>query len=289
MSSLSIYAAQALHGLVYGMLLFLVGSGLSLVFGLMRILNVAHAAFYMLGAYVAYSIVAASGSFWLALLIAPLVLGVLGGFVEKYLVRPVSEAGHAYELILTFGLFYMAGEAVLWIWGSYPLQVPAPDVLNGSLPLLGARYPVYRLFIRATSVIVCIGMAYVLLRTRAGMIIEAAVSDGEMLGALGVNINMVRMCVFGAGSALAAFAGVIAAPFLQANPTMGSMILIDAFAVVVLGGFGSLLGALVAALVIGQVQSFGIFLVPSLAGFLPFVFMLLVLTLRPQGFRGGVA
>jgi branched-chain amino acid transport system permease protein len=268
------------------MLLFLLASGLTLVFGMMRILNVAHAGFYMLGAYLAFTVTTISGSFWVALLVVPVVVGIVGCLVERFLIRPIARAGHAYELILTFGLFYVIGEAVLWVWGSYPLRVPTPDLLAGSVPLFGARYPLYRLFILGISAVVCIAMAAVLLRTRAGMVIRAAVSDGEMLGALGINTEIVRILVFGIGSGLAAMSGVIAAPFLQANPGMGALILLDGFAVVVLGGFGSLLGALIAALVIGLVQSFGIFLFPSLAGFLPVILMWVLLTLRPQGFRG---
>ena len=286
MSIAAIYATQTLHGLVYGMLLFLVASGLTLVFGMMRILNIAHAGFYMLGAYLAFTVATVSGSFWVALIIVPFVVGIIGCLVERFLIRPIATEGHAYELILTFGLFYVIGEAVLWVWGSYPLRVPTPDLLAGSVPLFGARYPLYRLFILGISAAVCIAMAAVLLRTRAGMVIWAAVSDGEMLGALGINTEIVRILVFGIGSGMAGMAGVIAAPFLQANPGMGALVLLDAFAVVVLGGFGSLLGALIAALVIGLVQSFGIFLFPSLAGFLPVILMWVLLTLRPQGFRG---
>lgn len=281
-----IYATQVLHGLVYGMLLFLVASGLTLVFGMMHVLNVAHAGFYMLGAYLAYTVVALTQSFWMALVAVPIVVGAMGGFVEKYLLRRIGSAGHAYELILTFGVFYMIGEAVLWIWGTFPLKVPMPAFLDRSVSLFGASYPLYRLFILVASAIVCAAMALLLRRTRIGTIIRAVVSDGEMVGALGINVDRVRLGVFACGSGLAALAGVISAPFLQANSTMGATTLIDIFAVVVLGGFGSLLGALVAALVIGQVQSLGIVLYPSLAGFLPFILMAIVLTARPQGFGG---
>jgi branched-subunit amino acid ABC-type transport system permease component len=155
----SLLATQMLHGLVYGMLLFLVASGLTLVFGMMRILNMAHASFYMLGAYVAVSVVTSSGSFLLALVIAPLVVGTLGALTERFLLRYVGERGHVADLLLTFGLFFMIGEAVLWIWGSFPLQLPTPTALAGSVPLLGGQYPVYRLFILAFSVVVCVAPA----------------------------------------------------------------------------------------------------------------------------------
>jgi len=282
----SVYATQALHGMVYGMLLFLVSSGLTLVFGMMGILNIAHAAFYMLGAYLAYTTVAATGSFWLSLLVAPIVVGLLGAAVERGLLRRIHRYGHAYELLLTFGLFYMMAEAVRWIWGNYTLQVPTPELLTGSIPLLGSQYPVYRLFILAFSALICLAMAGVLLRTRVGIIIRSAVADGEMVSALGINTPLVALGVFSVGAALAAVAGVIAAPFLQADPAMGAAILVDSFVVVVVGGFGSLLGALLASLMIGELQSFGILWFPAFAMVFQFLLMAAVLVLRPQGLFG---
>jgi branched-chain amino acid transport system permease protein len=286
MFPLSVYATQGLHGLVYGMLLFLVSSGLTLVFGMMGILNIAHATFYMLGAYLAYTTVHLTGNFWLSLAVAPLAVGVLGAVVERFLLRRTHAFGHAYELLLTFGLFFMLGEAVRWIWGSYALQVPAPPGLGGSVPLLGGQYPVYRLFILGVAAVICLAMAAVLLRTRIGIVIRSAVSDGEMVAALGINTPLVSLGVFAVGSALAAFAGVIAAPFLQADPSMGAAILTDAFVVIVIGGFGSLAGALLAALMIGELQSFGILWFPQLAMVFQFLLMAGVLIQRPQGLFG---
>jgi branched-chain amino acid transport system permease protein len=282
----SVYVTQALHGVVSGMLLFLVASGLTLVFGMMGILNIAHAGFYMLGAYLAYSVVHATGDFWLSLLIAPIVVGALGALVERFLLRRTHAFGHAYELLLTFGLFFMIGEAVRWVWGSDPLQVPVPAGLGGSIPFLGSRYPVYRLFILAVSSVICVGMAVALLKTRIGIVIRSAVSDGEMVAALGINTPLVSMGVFTAGSALAAIAGVIAAPFLQADPSMGAVILTDLFVVIVIGGFGSLLGALLASLMIGELQSFGILWFPEFALVFQFLLMAIVLIVRPQGLFG---
>jgi branched-chain amino acid transport system permease protein len=286
MLPVTLYATQALHGLVYGMLLFLVSSGLTLVFGMMGILNIAHAAFYMLGAYLAYTTVQATGSFWLSLVVAPVVIGVLGGLAERFLLRRTHAFGHAYELLLTFGLFFMLGEAVRWIWGSYTLQVAVPAVLSGSVPFMGGQYPVYRLFILAVSGLICLAMATALLRTRVGIVIRATVSDAPMVGALGINTPLVTLGVFSAGSALAAVAGVIAAPFLQADPAMGATILIDLFVVVVIGGFGSLLGALLASLMIGQLQSFGVLWFPQFALVFQFMLMAVVLIIRPQGLFG---
>lgn len=282
----SIYATQALHGIVYAMLLFLVASGLSLVFGMMRILNLAHAGFYMLGAYLAYSTYAISGSFWLALLVVPALMALAGGLIERFLLRRTQALGHAYELLLTFGLFFMIGQCALWIWGDAPLEVPVPSLLQGGIDWFGGRYPLYRLFILATGLVICAGMFLVLHRTRIGIIIRSAVSDGAMVSALGINTDLVRIGVFAAGAALAAFAGAIAAPFLQAEPNMGLTILADCFVVIVLGGFGSLGGALIAALAIGQLQSFGVLFMPELAGMFQFLLMAAVLIIRPQGLFG---
>jgi branched-chain amino acid transport system permease protein len=286
MFPLSVYATQALHGVVSGMLLFLVASGLTLVFGMMGILNIAHAGFYMLGAYLAYSTVHATGNFWLSLVVAPIVVGALGALIERWLLRRTHAFGHAYELLLTFGLFFMIGEAVRWLWGSNPLQILVPAGLVGSVPLLGGQYPLYRLFILGVSAVICAGMALALMRTRIGIVIRSAVSDAEMLGALGVNTPLVSLGVFTAGSALAAVAGVIAAPFLQADPSMGAVILTDLFVVIVIGGFGSLLGALLASLMIGELQSFGILWFPEFALVFQFLLMAVVLIVRPQGLFG---
>jgi branched-chain amino acid transport system permease protein len=286
MFALSVYATQALHGVVSGMLLFLVASGLTLVFGMLGILNIAHAGFYMLGAYLAYTTAQATGSFWLSLLVAPVVVGLLGAGVERWLLRRTHAFGHAYELLLTFGLFFMIGEVVRWIWGSNPLQVSVPAGLGGSIPLLGSQYPLYRLFILGVSALICAGMAIALLRTRVGIIIRSAVSDAEMVGALGINTPLVSLGVFSVGSALAAVAGVIAAPFLQADPSMGAVILVDLFVVIVIGGFGSLLGALLASLMIGELQSFGILWFPEFALVFQFLLMAVVLIVRPQGLFG---
>jgi branched-chain amino acid transport system permease protein len=268
------------------MLLFLVASGLTLVFGMMRVLNIAHAAFYVLGAYLAYTVVHRTGNLWLAMILVPVVAAALGAIVEVLLLRRSSRLGHAYDLLLTFGLYYMISEAILWAWGTTPLEVAAPSALQGAIPLLGGRYPVYRLFILGGSLAILAVMAFVLLRTRLGIVVRSTVSDGAMVEALGIDASMVRVGVFAAGTALAAFAGVIAAPFLQAYPGMGATILIDSFVVVVLGGFGSLAGALVAAIIIGMLQSFGVLFLPEFAQVFQFLLMAIVLVVRPQGLFG---
>ncbi|WP_233860332.1 branched-chain amino acid ABC transporter permease [Paraburkholderia sp. HD33-4] len=282
----SLYAMQALHGLVYGMLLFLVASGLTLIFGLLRVLNIAHAAFYMLGAYLAYAIVTLTENFWLSLFVAPTIVGLLGAAVEYGLLRRIRGHGHEYELLLTLGLFYMISDATRWIWGNYTLEVPTPSLLVGSIPLLGGLYPKYRLFILAFSGLICVLMGVVLKRTRLGIVILSCVSDREMVSTLGIDTALVMTTVFGFGSALAAIAGVVAAPFLQVDPSMGQAILVDTFVVVVIGGFGSLSGALIASILTGEIKSFGILFVPQFALVFQFLLMAAVLIVRPQGLLG---
>jgi branched-chain amino acid transport system permease protein len=286
MPILPLLAMQALHGLVYAMLLFLVASGLTLVFGMMGILSLTHAAFYMLGAYLAYSMVHATGNFWLSLIIAPIVVGLMAAVIERWLLRPIHPFGHAYELLLTFGLFAMIGQGVQWIWGRYTLQVAVPSGLSGSIPLLGSTYPVYRLFMLGASIAICLALMMVLRKTRVGIIIRSTVSDAPMVGALGVNPQLVFFGVFSVGSALAAIAGVIAAPFLQADPSMGGVILIDMFVVIVIGGLGSLVGTLVASLMIGELQSLGILWIPEFAQVFQYLLMAGILIFRPQGLFG---
>jgi branched-chain amino acid transport system permease protein len=282
----SIYMIQAMHGLVYGMLLFLIASGLTLVFGMMGVLNLAHAAFYMLGAYLAYTITVHLGNFWLSLIVAPLIVGVLGVLIERFLLRKAHKGGHVAELLLTFGVFYVLSELVRLIWGSNPLPVPVPPILTGDIPFMGMTYPIYRLFILLFSTIILAGMAVLLMRTRIGILVRAAVSDGDMVDALGTNVHVLFMGVFGGGAALAALAGVIAAPFLSVFPGMGLDALLDSFVVIVIGGFGSLFGAFVAALMIGELQSFGILWFPRLAMVFQFLLMVIVLIVRPTGLLG---
>ena len=280
------YVVQVVHGLVYGMLLFLVASGLTLVFGMMGVLNMAHASFYMLGAYIAYTLSAFLGNFWLSLLICPLLVGLLGVVIERFFLRKAYGGGHSSQLLLTFGFFFIFGELVRLIWGGAPLSVPAPAILAGDIQIGRLTYPVYRLFILLFSILVLTGMVLLLTKTRIGIIIRAAVTDADMVGVLGANVPVVLMSVFGAGAALAALAGVIAAPFSSMYPNMGADALLDCFVVIVLGGFGSLYGAFIASLMIGELQSFGILWIPRLALVFQFLLMAVVLIVRPTGLFG---
>lgn len=284
--SLSSIVIQALHGLVYGMLLFLVASGLTLVFGMMDVLNIAHAAFYMLGAYIGSSILLVTGNFWLALILAPLGVGLLGAFVERFFLRKVHVHGHAFELLVTFGVFFVVGEVVKWIWGNYPRPMDPPGILSGSFHWMGITYPTYRFFILVISALVLVVLGYIFMRTRLGIAIRAAVSDASMVNALGINVPRLFLGVFSGGTALAGLAGVVAGPFLGTYPGMGLDMMVDTFVVVVVGGFGSLLGAFVASLMIGELQSFGVLFIPRLALVFQFLLMAIVLITRPTGLFG---
>ena len=275
-----------LHGLAYAGLLFLVSAGLTLVFGMMNVLNFAHAAMYMLGAYFSYTLLQATDQFWLSLMVCPILLFVIGALIERFLLRRVHVYGHLHELLLTFGLAYIITEVVKWAWGNFPLAVNIGGFLGDTVEIVGITYPVYRIFIFVCAVFVGTMMALILYKTRLGIILRAAVNDSEMVNALGFNVPLVFMGVFAFGAALSGFAGVIAGPLLSTYPGMAHEILIDAFVVIVVGGFGSLGGAVVASLLIGELQSFGVLLFPKLSLALVYLLMAAVLIVKPSGLFG---
>ena len=276
-----------LHGLAYAGLLFLVSAGLTLVFGMMNVLNFAHAAMYMLGAYFSYSIMLRmSGQIWLSLIVCPILLFIIGALIERFLLRKVHANGHVAELLLTFGLAYIITELVKWYWGNYPLAVNVTGFLNGTVQIMGITYPIYRIFIFLCAIFVGLVMAFILYKTRLGIILRAAVNDSETVNTLGVNVPLVFMGVFAFGAALSGFAGVIAGPLLSTFPGMAHDILLDAFVVIVVGGFGSLGGAVVASLLIGELQSFGVLLFPKLSIALMYMLMAAVLIIKPSGLFG---
>jgi branched-chain amino acid transport system permease protein len=275
-----------IHGLVYAGLLFLISSGLTMVFGMMNVLNLAHASFYMLGAYLSYTILQVTGNFYLSLIICPILLFGLGMLVQRFLLSKAHKYGHVHELLITFGVAYVITEAVKWIWGNYPLGINLSGALTGSITLFGQPYPVYRLFMLGCAIFVCLIMAFLLYKTRLGIIVRASVDDHDMVNALGINVPLVFMCIFGLGAALSGFAGVIAGPLLTTYPGMAADILIDAFVVIVIGGMGSLGGALVASLMIGELQTFGAVLFPKLSLALMYLLMAIVLVVKPSGLFG---
>jgi branched-chain amino acid transport system permease protein len=253
---------------------------------MMNVLNFAHAAMYMLGAYFSFSLLLWTGQFWLSLIVCPLLLFVIGAVVERFLLRRVHVFGHVHELLLTFGLAYILTELVKWIWGNFPLAVNIGGWLGGTVNIIGITYPVYRIFIFFCGALVGLIMALILYKTRLGIILRAAVNDSLMVNALGINVPLVFMGVFAFGAALSGFAGVIAGPLLSTYPGMANEILIDAFVVIVVGGFGSLGGALIASLLIGELQSFGVMLFPKLSLVLVYLLMALILIIKPSGLFG---
>jgi len=282
----SMYVAQGLHGLAYGMILFLIASGLNVIFGMMGVLNLAHASFFMLSAYLGYQVVALTGSFWLALLLAPLGSALVGVAMERFLLRRVHAFGHMGELILTVGVGSIVLAAVKSIWGTENLQLKMPAILSGRVSVAGLEYPVYRLFIIGLALVILAVMTLLLYRTRLGKIVRAAVSDAGMVNALGINIPLVFMLVFGVGVWMAGVAGVAIAPILTVFPGLADQVGMDAFIVVVTGGFGSLAGAFIVSLIFGLLSSYGVQFMSELAPVLIVAFMAIVLAIRPHGLLG---
>jgi branched-chain amino acid transport system permease protein len=281
-----LYIAQAIHGLAYGMLLFLVASGLTMIFGMMGILNIAHASFAMLSAYFCYQVLLMTENFWVALLVAPVLAGICGVLTERFLLRTVHKQGHLAELLITVGIMMVILEAVKVGWGAESLVVKIPPSLSGLVNFSGLTYPIYRLFVIGLSVGILAVMALILFKTRLGKIVRAAVSDADMVSALGINTPLVFMLVFGIGIWLAGVAGAVAAPLLTVFPGMADQLGMDAFVVVVVGGFGSLWGAFIVALFLGELNAYGIQFIPRLAPVLMFAFMAIVLAFRPMGLFG---
>ena len=290
------FLIQLLNGVQYGLLLFLVSSGLTLVFGIMGIINVAHGSFYMIGAYLAWSLAAQMGSFWVALPVAIALSVAIGVLLEWLVVRWLYKRDHLYQVLCTYGLILVFEELRSVLWGDDVRSLPVPALLNHSIPLTDTlSYPVYRLGISVVCIAVAVGLYYVIQKTRLGMTIRAGASNRDMVQSLGINIGLVYRIVFAAGIALAAFAGMIAAPVSAVAPGMGNHVLIICFVVVVIGGLGSVKGALVASLLIGLVDTFGkvlqfevagLKLLPELSSMTVYVLMAVVLLWRPEGLFG---
>ncbi len=284
-STVSMYISQGIHGIAYGMILFLVASGLNIIFGMMGILNMAHAAFFMLAAYLCYQVVVITGSFWAGLLVAPLVTAVLGILMERFFLRRVVGS-HMRELILTMGIANVIVAGIKKIWGTESLSLKMPEILSGMVNIVGVSYPVYRLFVIGLALVILVLMMLLLYRTRLGKIVRAAVSDRDMVNALGININLVFMFVFGVGTWMAGIAGVVIAPILTVFPGLADQVGMDAFIVVVTGGFGSLAGAFIVSVAFGLLSSYGVQFMSQFAPVLMVVFMAIVLTFRPNGLFG---
>ncbi len=303
-----------LNGLVFGLLLFMLSSGLTLIFGMMGVLNFAHAGFYMLGAYFAFTLTGYLG-FWTSLVVAPLLVGVLGALVERYGLRRVHRFGHLAELIFTFGVAVVIEEVVQLVWGRTAKSYEVPGLLDFPLfRLFKTSFPAYKAFMLLVSVAIFVFLFAILTRTRAGLIIQASLTHPGMVAMLGHNVPRVFMVVFGIGSALAGLAGVIAGPVLGTFPGMAQVLGSIVFVVVVIGGLGSLTGAFAASLLIGIVQTFAVALdvslnsalaavglrvdaggmlhdlwrvtVAQVAPIMPYLLLVLILIVRPTGFFG---
>ena len=280
------YVAQGLHGLAYGMVLFLIAAGLNVIFGMMGVLNLAHASFFMLSAYLGFQFVSITGNFWLALLLAPPATAICGVLMERFLLTKVHAFGHMGELILTLGVAQIILAAVKGIWGTESLPLKMPPLLEGRVTFAGLDYPIYRLFIIGLALAILAVMTLLLYKTRLGKIVRAAVSDAGMVNALGINIPLVFMMVFGIGIWMAGVAGVAIAPILTVFPGLADQVGMDAFIVVVTGGFGSLLGAFVVSIIFGLLSSYGVQFFSQFASVLIVGFMAIVLAIRPNGLFG---
>lgn len=279
---------QFFNGLAYSLLLFLLAAGLSIIFGMMDVMNLAHGSFYMLGAYTGYSVLRATQNFWLALLIAPLVVGLVGLGIERVLLRPLKGRGHLDQVLLTFGLALVAADFIRAVpgWGGEVHAFPPPTELAGSIPFGSGQYPIYRLFAIGVGLLLALVLGLIISRTQIGAIVRAGVADAEMVGGLGINISLVFSVVFAVGAGLAAFGGVMTAPIVSLVPGMDASTLIAALIVVVVGGLGTLRGAFWGSLLIGEVDTFGRALLPDYALFFIYVIMVGVLLLRPTGLFG---
>ena len=291
---LATFLIQCLNSLQYGLLLFLVASGLTLIFGIMGVINLAHGSFYRIGAYMAFALSPVVASSWgggfFAVLAVGAVLAVLLGYgLEWAFYSYLYEREHLQQVLMTYGLILVFEELRSLLVGDDVHGVAVPALLAGSLPLGELMtYPVYRLFISAVCIVLALGMFFVFTRTRLGMMIRAGSSNREMVQSLGIDIKFLYRVVFAAGVAIAALAGMVAAPVSSVYPGMGSSVLIICFVVVVIGGIGSIRGALVAALLIGLVDTFGKVLMPQAAGVLVYVLMALILLWKPDGlFKAG--
>jgi len=284
----ALYVAQGIHGLAYGMVLFLVASGLTLIFGMMSILNIAHASFFMLGAYFCFQVLSMTGNYWVSLLVAPIAAGFLGALCERFLLRKVHAYGHVGELLLTVGVGMVILDGVKIFWGTQSLPITVPPILQGLLGIGGLEYPIYRLFIIGLAFVILGIMALLLYKTRLGMIVRGAVSDADMVNALGINVPMVFMLVFGVGTWLAGVGGVAISPIMTVHPGLADQVGMDAFVVVVTAGFGSLKGAFLVSIIFGLLNAYGVQFVSQLAPVLMFSFMAIVLAFKPVGFFGEI-
>jgi branched-chain amino acid transport system permease protein len=287
MTFFSFIVAQCLSALSQAAILFFIACGLTLIFGIMRIVNFAHGVVFMLGAYAGYTAQVVTGSFIMAMILAPIFVGIVGCAFEWIFLRHLygRRDGGAY-LLLTFGLAVVLSELIRIIWGTAPLSAGIPDALRGIVMILDQPFPLYRLFLIGLGIAAAVAVWQFLERTRAGLLIRAVSQNPEMVHALGTNVDLVRNGVFGFGCALAALGGVLAAPLVTAFLGMGTTVVIDAFVIVIIGGMGSFLGSIIGSILVAVVQVFGAYYFQDLALAFMYFLMLVVLVIRPGGLLG---
>ena len=277
---------QLATGIALGAVYALLAIGLSLIFGMLTVVNFAHGAFYMVGAFLGVYFIGLTGNFWLSLVLTPLAVGAIGLVTERFLVRPLYGRGIDYPLLLTFGLSYVLIEAMRSLFGIEGVPTSVPASLRGAVNLGFGMFPLYRLFLIGAAAVVILGLYLFIEKTRYGLIIRAGSRDPEIVRVLGIDVARIWLMVFGIGTAIAGLSGVLAAPTRAVNPEMGIPVLAESFVVTVVGGMGSLPGAVVAGLLVGIVFSMTSLFAPELAELSIFVLMALVLLVRPQGFFG---
>lgn len=282
---MNFWIIQALNGISFGMLLFLLAAGLSLIFGLMKVLNLAHGSYYLLGGYLGLTVLRFFDSFLLALLGATVGVTILGVLMERYVLRRIYGEVLR-QALLTFGFLFIIADVALWIWGGNPQTLPKPEAFTGSLRMGAIVFPTYRLLVILVGVVMGLGLWWLQERTRLGAMIRAGVDDGEMAKGIGVNVPLLFTVVFALGAFLAAVGGIMGGVFVGVYPGADFEVLLLAFVVVIIGGLGSLKGAFVGGLVVGLIDNFGKALVPEFALFTVFVPMVIILAIRPTGLFG---
>lgn len=284
--SFNLIAQQLVTGLALGSIYVLIGVGLSLVFGLLTVVNFAHGAFFMVGAYIGVLVYAKTGNFWLCMLVVPIASAALGMLAERFLIRPLYGRGIDYPLLLTFGLAYVLMDLVRMGFGVQGEQMETPELLQGAVDIGIGMFPLYRLFLIGVTAFVLLALWLLLEKTRFGLIVRAGARDPLVLRTLGINMSTIWLTIFGAGTAIAGLAGLLAAPMRGVSPEMGVPVLVEAFVITVVGGMGSLGGAVVAGLLVGVVVSFTTLFQPEFADFSMFALMAIMLIVRPNGLFG---
>lgn len=286
MIDLNLILLQIVTGVALGSVFVLLAIGLSLIFGLLTVVNFAHGAYFMVGAYVGVYALGVTGNFWVSLVVVPLVVGTLGLLTERFLVRPLYGRGIDYPLLLTFGLSYVLADLIRMIFGIDGLPIGTPPGLRGAVDIGIGHFPVYRLFLIGATALIVTALWLFIEKTRFGLIIRAGARDAEIVRVLGIDVSKVWLIVFGLGTAIAGLSGILAAPIRAVTPEMGIPVLVESFVVTVVGGMGSLPGAIVAGLLVGIVYSLSSLFIPDFADTSIFVLMALVLLVRPQGLFG---